>query len=48
MMDHKAAWQLFLATGAPEAYMLYNQLRKSEEWNVPDNSRACDAGYRLQ
>ena len=48
MMDQKAAWQLFLATGAPEAYMLYNQLKKAEEWNVPDYSGTGDACHGLQ
>ena len=34
-------WQLFLETGAPEAYLLYSQQRKSEAEYVYDRS-----GYR--
>ena len=47
-MDMKTAWQLFLTTGAPEAYMLYNQLRKDEEGYVPDDTRPGYAGHALQ
>lgn len=47
-MDLKAAWQLFVATGAPEAYLLYNQLRKSEENNVPDDPGPGYTGYSVQ
>lgn len=47
-MEQQAAWQLFLATGAPEAYMLFKQLGKTEEKNVPDDSGSCYESYRLQ
>lgn len=47
-MDMKAAWQLFVTTGAPEAYLLYNQLRKSEDGYVPDDPGAGHAGNSLQ
>ena len=40
-------WQLFLETGAPEMYLLYQQARKSEENHVPDHPGHCSAGYRL-
>lgn len=47
-MDMNAAWQLFVTTGAPEAYLLYNQLRNTEEGYVPDNPGACHTGDSLQ
>ena len=34
-------WQLFLETGAPEAYLMYSKQRKSEESHVFD-----DPGHR--
>lgn len=36
-------WQLFLETGAPEAYLLYSKQMKMEENHVLD-----DSGYRPQ
>jgi len=36
-------WQLFLETGAPEAYLLYSKQIKMEEEHVLD-----DPGYRPQ
>ena len=30
-------WQLFLETGAPEAYLMYSKLLKSEEPHVSDH-----------
>lgn len=37
-MKSTMAWQLFLDTGSPEMYLLYNALRKAESSNVPDAS----------
>ncbi len=36
-------WQLFLETGAPEAYLMYTKAMKMGEDHVPD-----DTGYRPQ
>lgn len=36
-MNKQALWQLFLETGAPEAYLLYNQARRMEQAHVSDN-----------
>lgn len=47
-MNSNAAWHLFLNTGAPEAYLLYNQLRKMEDDYVPDGPGVSDPGYRIQ
>jgi hypothetical protein len=37
-MNAQGYWQLFLMTGSPEAYLLYNEARKTEERNVFDGS----------
>lgn len=47
-MESKMIWQLFVETGAPEMYMLYNKARKTEEAHVSDDSRTCSAGHDLQ
>ena len=36
-------WQLFLETGAPEAYVSYMQMLHREESHVPD-----DPGHRAE
>lgn len=41
-------WDLFLDTGAPEMYLLYQMTRKTEENHVPDDSGHRPAGYGLQ
>lgn len=33
-MDAKALWQMFMDTGAPEFYLMYNQVRKAEVTDV--------------
>lgn len=42
-MNAKDYWQLFLETGAPEAYLMYSKQLKMEESHVFD-----DPGYRPQ
>lgn len=37
-MDSKNFWSLFIETGAPEYYMLYNHTRKMEDKDVFENS----------
>ena len=41
-------WSLFLETGAPEVYLLYNQVRRMEEQHVFDGSGIGSADRRLQ
>ena len=41
-------WQMFLETGAPELYLLYNNAKKLENNYVPDNSGAGTSGNTLQ
>lgn len=47
-MEAKEYWQLFLETGAPEAYLLYSKQVKSEVQNVLDHSGRRPAGDGLQ
>ena len=42
-MNTKDYWQLFLETGAPEAYLMYSHKRKTEGSHVFD-----DPGHRPQ
>ena len=41
-------WDLFLETGLPEAYLLYNKARKMEVTHVFDGSGSCTEGHTLQ
>ena len=41
-------WQLFLETGAPEAYLMYNKQLKAEANYVYDDSGRRPESNRLQ
>ena len=41
-------WQLFMETGAPEAYLLYCRHLKTEEKHVFDDSGLGTASHGLQ
>ena len=41
-------WQLFLETGAPEAYLMYTKAMKMEGKHVSDDSGSRPQSYRLQ
>lgn len=47
-MNAQNYWQIFLETGAPEMYLLYNQARKMEKKDVFDDPGSGSAGYGLQ
>lgn len=48
-MNKKDYWQLFLETGAPEAYLLYKtQAKRTESTHVSDNQSAGTAPNGLQ
>lgn len=47
-MDARDYWQLFLETGAPEAYLLYSRQVKSETQYVLDHSGNRSESYGLQ
>lgn len=44
----KDYWQIFLETGAPEFYLMYNNARKMENPNVFDDSRPGTSGNTIQ
>lgn len=46
-MDSRNFWQVFIETGAPEMYLLYNKARKMEELHVSDDSGSCAQSYEL-
>ena len=53
-MEAKEYWQLFLETGAPEAYLLYKDagraasaMSKREAAYVPDDTGACPPDNRI-
>ena len=45
VMDY---WQLFLETGAPEAYLMYSKIQKAEAHYVYDDPGHRPAGHGLQ
>lgn len=47
-MHSNQLWDIFLATGSPEAYLLYTQSKRAEEHHVSDNKSAGSARDRLQ
>lgn len=47
-MDAANYWQLFMDTGAPEMYLLYQRARKAEENHVSDDPGYRSSGYGLQ
>lgn len=47
-MNAQTVWQIFLETGAPEMYLLYNKARKMEDIHVLDDSGPSSSGYSLQ
>ena len=46
-MNAQQLWDVFLETGAPEMYLLYNQARKAEKENVLDATGFGSARYTL-
>lgn len=41
-------WTIFLETGAPEVYLMYNKVRRMEETDVSDDTGIGSAGLGLQ
>ena len=41
-------WQLFLKTGSPEVYLMYNEARRSEQSHVPEYEGPGYPGHTLQ
>lgn len=47
-MNSQDYWQIFMETGAPEMYLLYQNARKTEISNVLDDTGSCASGHQLQ
>lgn len=47
-MEAKDYWNIFLETGAPEAYLMYARALKSEVSHVSDNKSLGAADHGLQ
>jgi len=47
-MNARDYWNIFMETGAPEAYLSYTRLMQMEEKHVPDDQRTGPAGNGLQ
>lgn len=43
-MNAQNYWQVFLETGAPEMYLLFNEARRSEKLNVFENPGSGSQG----
>ena len=47
-MNANDYWQIFIETGAPEMYLLYNKAKNMENSHVLDNTGISAEGYKLQ
>jgi len=47
-MRSKDYWDIFMETGAPEAYLSYTKALKMEARDVSDNAGVGTQGHRLQ
>lgn len=47
-MKAEVCWQLFLKTGSPEAYLLYNEAKRLERSHVPQYEGPGGSGHSLQ
>lgn len=47
-MNAQDYWTIFMETGAPEMYLLYNKVRRMEERDVCDDPGIGTAGFGLQ
>lgn len=47
-MNAELFWQVFIETGAPEAYLLFQKMRRTEGGHVSDNQSTGAESYGLQ
>ncbi len=47
-MNAQEYWQLFMETGAPEAYLMYSRMLRSEAIHVYDDPGSGSARHGLQ
>ena len=46
-MKSELCWQLFLETGSPEAYLMYNEAKRLESIHVPQYKGTGSSGHTL-
>ena len=46
-MNPDGIWQVFIETGSPEVYLIYNRVRNTEENNVFNDPRSGATGHGL-
>ena len=46
-MTSQEYWQMFMETGAPELYLLFNKAKRMENTHVLDDTRSGASGYSL-
>ena len=47
-MNSDTFWQLFLKTGSPEVYLMYNEAKRLEQIHVPQHEGLGGSGHTLQ
>ena len=47
-MKSEVCWKLFLETGSPEAYLMYNEAKRWECSHVSEYKGPGDSGHTLQ
>jgi len=47
-MKSDVCWQLFLRTGSPEAYLMYNEAKRLEQSHVSQHEGPGGSGHALQ
>lgn len=47
-MKSELCWQLFLKTGSPEAYLMYNEAKRWEQCHVPQHEGPGGTGHTIQ
>lgn len=47
-MNAQFFWNVFMQTGAPEAYLLYNKAKRTEDDYVPDHQSAGTTGEGIR
>lgn len=46
-MNAETFWQLFLKTGSPEVYLMYNEARRLEQSHVPEYEGPGSSGHAI-
>ena len=47
-MQSDVFWQMFLETGAPEMYLMYQSMKRTEQTDVLENPGTGTSGLGLQ